>query len=328
LPFWLPVAALADLVSGLRRFPTVRLFGFVGVYLVHSWIAVLAAFGLWLTSGLGRKAEPGNSRKAELEPYRRMQAWWAQSLLVWAGRLLGVRVDWPDLSDLPSGRFIVLSRHASMVDAVLPAVLVTSKLGRFVHYVLKAELRWDPSLDLYGTKLGNHFVTRTGSQTENEPAAIETLAGKAQPGAGIIIFPEGTYASPTTRMRVLGSLERTAARNDADDDDRLVLDLAQRLRFLLPPKPAGTLALFDGAPDADVVVLGHLGLEGVAHLRGLRHRLPLNEPIRLRWWVHPRDQVPNDPDGQVAWLNARWLELDGWVADQQRTDGHRGAVGS
>jgi 1-acyl-sn-glycerol-3-phosphate acyltransferase len=327
LPFWLPVAALADVVSGLRRLPTVRLLGFVGVYLVHSWIAVLAAFWLWLTGGLGRKAEAEDSRKA-LEPYRRMQGWWAQSLLVWAGRLLGVRVDWPDLSDLPSGQFIVLSRHASMVDAVLPAVLVTSKLGRFVHYVLKAELRWDPSLDLYGTKLGNHFVTRTGSQTDDEPAAIEALASQAQPGAGIIIFPEGTYASPTTRARVLGSLERAAARAEADDDDRLVFNLAQRLRFLLPPKPAGTLALLDGAPDADVVVLGHLGLEGVAHLGGLRQRLPLRDPIRLHWWVYPRDQVPSDPDDRVAWLNARWLELDGWLADQQLLDGPCGPVGS
>ena len=316
-PIWLAIATVADLLSGLRRLPTVRLGVFAVVYLAHEWGGLVAAAYLSISEQFrrGARKRPAN-RVIDTAPYRRVQAWWASSLLRWAGRLVGLRLQIPDPATLPTESFILLSRHASMVDAVLPAEVVTKRLGRFAHYVIKAELRWDPNLDLFGHRLGNYFVTRDGD-SDSEARAISRFAGSALPNSVLVIFPEGTYATPATRDRVIASLERRGAPP--------VAEYARSLDHLLPPKPAGTLALLAEQPDLDVVVFGHVGLEGVAHPSGLRRRLPLDEPVVVDWWHHPRAEVPADEAGRIAWLNDRWRTLDAWVASVHEQ--HREAKG-
>lgn len=301
-PIWLVVSLFVDTVGRLWRFPTLRLCVFAGVYLVHDWIGVLSATWLWLTGSFGRKLN--------IESHRKVQAWWATSLLTWAGRLLGVKLDLGDPTHFPKSQVIVLSRHASMVDAIIPASVIADGLQRYVHYALKRELRWDPSLDLFGGRLGNHFVAR-GNNTEVEEAALYEMAVNAMPDSALVIFPEGTYATPHTRARVLRSLQRLG--------DPEILARAEKLEALLPPKPAGTLALLRGQPEADVVVVGHVGLEGVAELRGLRRRLPLCEPVVVRWWTHTRAELPSTDAALTEWLAQRWQELDRWVVTSPRS---------
>lgn len=316
-PVWVVVSLIVDVSTRLWSFPTLRLCCFGVVYLVHEWVGVVSAGWLWVSGSFGRSLD--------ITAHRRVQAWWATSLLTWARRLLSVHLDLDDHERFPDGTFIVLSRHASMVDAVIPAAVITGRAKRFAHYVLKRELQWDPSLDLFGSRLGNYFVAR-GGDTGREAAAIGKLAEDALDDSALIIFPEGTYANATNRARILRSIERSG--------DAELLALAQGMQSLLPPRPAGTLALLAGQPDADVVVVGHLGLEGVAELRGLRRRLPLTEPVVVRWWVHQRSEIPDDEQGQERWLNDRWVELDRWVTatreDLARRRGggpgpHRGA---
>ena len=126
----------------------------------------------------------------------------------------------------------------------------------------------------------------------------------------LVIFPEGTYATTRTRRRVLDSLRRRGEHG--------LLERAERLRHLLPPKPAGTLAMLRGQPEADVVVLGHTGLEGVADVGGLLRNLPLRGPVRVRAWVHRRHELPSDEEALAAWLQDRWEELDRWVDSARR----------
>jgi hypothetical protein len=95
---------------------------------------------------------------------------------------------------------------------------------------------------------------------------------------------------------------------------------ARRLQTLLPAKPAGTLALLRGRPDADVVIVGHTGLEGVANLKGLRKRLPLQRPVTVRWWVHRRAELPGTEEALERWLADRWEELDQWVTGDLPAD--------
>ncbi len=299
-PLWLVVSIAADIVGGLWRFPTLRLCVFFIAYLGHEWAGIAAAAWLWVFGSFGRNLN--------LDAHRRVQAWWATSLLRWAGRLLGVQLNFDRETDFPAGNFIILSRHASMVDAIIPAALVADKLQRFVHYALKRELRWDPSLDLFGARLRNHFVAR-GNDTRIEEEAIYQMALTAEPDSALVIFPEGTYSTPETRARVLKSL-RTQGNHE-------VIERAEKLEALLPPKPAGTLALLRGRPDAEVVVVGHVGLEGVAELRGLRKRLPLLEPVIIRWWTHPRDELPQSEEELAEWLSLRWMELDRWILDNK-----------
>ena len=80
-----------------------------------------------------------------------------------------------------------------------------------------------------------------------------------------------------------------------------------------------SMALLAAQPDHDVVIFGHVGLEGVAELGGLRRRLPLRDPVVVRWWVHPRSSLPRTPDEQVDWLNHQWRELDAWIVSVTST---------
>lgn len=309
-PIWLTVAAIVDLVTGLWRLPTVRLGLFAAVYMAHSWVAIASSAWLWLVSGFGRRIQSVRS----MNRHRVIQRWWAGSLLGWARRLLNVHLEFPDPADLPQGTFILASRHASMVDAVLPIPLVTGLLDRFAHYILKDELRWDPAIGSFGPRLNNVFVAR-GSDTDGDLARIRTMAATAQPNAAMIIFPEGTYATAANRQRILASVQRKA---DAGEVEPPVLKRAQAFKHLLPPKTLGIVELQNAFPDAPIVVMGHVGLEGVSELQGLRKRMPLQRPVEIRWWVFPADEVPADDEAFTDWLHETWLELDDWV--QARLD--------
>lgn len=298
-PVVLVVGGVADLAAGRRALPTFRLWLFALVFAIHDCAVTIFAGWLWIRGGFGRSLDIGR--------HSRLQGAWVESLLRWAGRLLDVSVQWPDPQSFPEGKIVVLSRHASMIDAVLPGHLFPSRLGRPVHYVLKRELRWLPSIDIYGHRLGNHFVDRKG-KTEREVAAIIELYERAEPDAGIVLFPEGTYATPASRARVLASLER---KSDAE-----LVDFAKGLQYLLPPKPAGALALL--LRSDDVVIFGHVGLEGVAEFKGLRDHLPAEQPIETRAWPFHIADLPAREDARIAWLRDQWSALDRWVAEQHR----------
>lgn len=304
-PLWLPVAAVTDLLGGMRRLPTVRLGLFAVAYLIHSWASIALSIGLAALSLV--TGGPGSA--ASLTAHRRVQSWWAGSLLDWARRLLNVHFQFPDAADLPNETFILASRHASMVDAVIPIPLVTGSLDRFAHYILKDELRWDPSIGSFGPRLNNVFVAR-GGDTEGDLTRIETMVESAQPNAVFVIFPEGTYATPANRRRILASLQRKV---DAGDLESSVLTQAEGLRHVLPPKTLGLTTLQNAAPTAPVVIMGHSGLEGVSELQGLRQRMPLSKPVAIQWWVYPASDVPADDVEFASWLHDRWRELDKWV---------------
>ncbi len=302
-PIWIPLTMAADLVGRLWRFPTVRLGLFGVVYLAHQWLGIYRAVEISLTSRLTRRSGLGDERD--------VQTWWATSLLQWAHRLLGVDFEPVDLSAMPTGSFILLSRHASMVDAVLPIVLICGHLNRYAHYVLKDELLWDPVINIFGRRLGNQFVGR-GTRTDADLDGIARLADGALPDSALVIFPEGTYATPSNRARILESLSRKI---ESGELQPAAVAYAEKLEHLLPPKPGGTLALMAHRPEADVVVLGHVGLEDMADLNGFRRQLPLCKPITVRFWVHRRHELPADPSEQEEWLRARWIELDQWVEE-------------
>lgn len=199
-----------------------------------------------------------------------------------------------------------------MVDAIIPLPLITGRLDRFAHYILKDELRWDPSIGSYGPRLNNVFVAR-GRDTDGDLSNIRTMALAAQPDSAVIIFPEGTYATSGNRDRVLNSIRRKATAGEISLEASA---RAEALRHLLPPKTLGITELQNALPDAPIVVMGHVGLEGVAELGGLRKRLPLARPVKVRWWVFEPSEVPADDDAFEIWLNDTWARLDRWVDDQ------------
>ena len=117
-----------------------------------------------------------------------------------------------------------------------------------------------------------------------------------------VIFPEGTRANPTKRVRALARI----AEHDPARAERL-----SALEHLNPPRPAGSEALLAGAPDADVVVAWHTGFDGMDTFGGILRNLPPLSGRTIRYVARrvPRAKVPVGA-AFTRWLDDTWLELD------------------
>ena len=106
-------------------------------------------------------------------------------------------------------------------------------------------------------------------------------------------------------------------------------DLAERaeaLDLVLPPKPRGALAAIEGAPDADVLFVGHVGLEELTTAADVWRGIPMDSNVHATWWLVRREDIP-PPDGREAWLYDQWAELNEWVrgARLRRAETHTGS---
>ncbi len=290
LPIWLPLAALADVLRGRFRLPTARLLAFG---LLWSWletVGVTIAAGLWLVG----------KRKDHAAHYR-LQRWWAARLMAALRVTTGVRIEAADASSLSPGPAIMLCRHASLADSLVSAWVVTSGARMNPRYVLKRELLFDPCLDIVGNRLPNHFLDRNATDSAVELDALSALSAGLQDDQIAIIFPEGTRAAPKKRSRALEKIRE----RDPERADRLA-----SLQHLLPPRPAGSAALIDGCPAADVVIAWHVGFDGLDTFGGiLRHLAKRPVPVRFHARRVPRADVPSG-DAFTRWLDDQWVRAD------------------
>ena len=229
-------------------------------------------------------------------PTRRLfalQEWWAlrvEQSLIWAFSLR-LSID----GDLPErGPVIVLPRHVSMADSIVPISHVTSPLGLLPRYVLKEELKMAPCMDIVGSALPNAFVKRyTGSP--KQVAKVATLTEGMHDRTALVIFPEGTRFEDKVRNKLL-SRPKTA-------------DRAERFKRVLPPRAGGVLALVGGC-EADVLIVAHSGLEGVTRMHDLINGSLVGNTIHIRTRLIPRSEIPNEVDAQRQWLDDAWSWTD------------------
>ena len=298
LPIWVVVAAASDLV---RRAPlvAVRCVLLFALYTACEIVGIVASAALWRPSPLDESA---------LDRHHRLQRWWARTLFEGARRIFGLDVQVEGDDDVDRGPVIVLIRHASAADTLLPVVLLGGR-GLRMRYVLKRELLWDPCLDLVGQRLPNVFVRRGAGQTTREAGRVAELGRTLGRRDGAMIYPEGTRFSEAKRVRSMAAIAAQA--------DMRRLARVSSLRYVLPPRAAGVLALLDAAPNADVLVVAHTGFEAGASLTGLWNGELVGQRIRVRMWRIPRRDVPLGSETRVAWLDAEWARIDAWIAQQR-----------
>jgi 1-acyl-sn-glycerol-3-phosphate acyltransferase len=301
-PLALAMTLALDLARGprRRRFATTRFLGFCLAYLAGEVVGLLALALTWALAR-GDRARLATSTLA-------VQRAWVGALLGAVRRLYALRLEVEGEAALGAGPVVVFVRHTSLIDTLLPTELLTRRRGLRLRWVLKRELLLDPVLDLAGHRLPNAFVGRDGADTAGARAAVRALATDLAPDEGLLLYPEGTRFTPERRARALARLDR---------EDPAFAARARRLARVLPPRPGGALAALEGAPDADVVVLGHVGLEGLATLGALLSGDLVGRTLRVRAWRYPRSEVPADAAGQLEWLRARWEALDRWVVEQE-----------
>ena len=148
---------------------------------------------------------------------------------------------------------------------------LVSLAGLRPRIVLKDALQLDPTVDVLLNRLPNRFVTPRPGVAEDVESAIASLASDAGPGDAVVIFPEGGNFSERRRVRAIERL-----RSLGHDDEAAK---AERMRHLMAPKPGGTLAAMAAAPDADVLLVAHEGLEDLSSLGDLWSGLPMDDVV-------------------------------------------------
>lgn len=303
-PLLLAASIAVDVVRRLwlgRPFMSLRLLAFGMAYLAAELLGVAA---LTLV-GLGPPHEV-------LRRTYRVQERWTAALFAAVTFIFRLRFHVEDDARARPGPVVVLVRHTSIIDTLVPSVLLTQRHGLKLRFILKRELLADPCMDIAGTRLPNHFVARGGHDTEGDLAAIRALAAGmgSLSDEGVLIYPEGTRFSATKHARAWADV---ATRNP-----HLACDAAE-MAHVLPPKPAGVGALLDGAPDADVVVLGHTGLEGFGRIGDIWSGAQLGRTVRVKVWRVPRAEIPQATHERTRWLYAQWRTLNAWVEEARRT---------
>lgn len=291
LGFFAAIHDLARRLTSRRPAMALRLAAFLWVYLLGEIWALTA---LAVTSPL--------PRGFKIDATFHLQDKWAGWNLAALRRLFSIefRVDGQEC--LLPGPIVVLSRHASIVDTLLPARFVARAAGLRLRYVLKRELLADPALDIAGNRLPNVFIDRA-SREVSERKAIEALATDLGPDDGILIYPEGTRFS----TEKLDRSKRRAARDSGPG-----ASVALGFRRVLPPKPGGTLAILETA-RADVVVLAHTGLEGLATVKEIWRGDLVGSRVAIGLWRVPHAEIPSSRNDRIDWLYQLWAEVDEWV---------------
>ena len=152
--------------------------------------------------------------------------------------------------------------------------------------VLKDTLAWDPVIDVVLNRIPARFIDPT-RRRRGSSARSPTLAHGLDENDAFVIFPEGGNFTPARRQR---GIDRLRKLGHGADGRR-----AEAMTHVLAPRPGGFIAALDGAPDADVVLVAHTGLDHMLTVGDVWRELPMDKQIMMRWWQVPREEIPDRP---------------------------------
>lgn len=297
-PAWLLLGLLVGVLRG-RSLILLRLLVFAWFYFGFELIALVLVGSLFV-------ARPDGEARREI--LYRLQAWWASVNLKVAQRLLRLSIVVEGAEYAVPGPVILLIRHASILDTLLPCAYIQRPFRFRVRYILKQELLFDPCIDVVGNALPNYFVDRAGD-TPRELEGVRSLVSSLGTD-GVLIFPEGTRFSPQKRQNALQKL-------DAQGSE--LRTAAHALTHVLPPKPGGVLTLLDALPNIDCVFFAHSGLETFAKVKDLLSGAVVGSTVRARLWRVPAADIPFDTADRVRWLYEQWGKVNAFVRHESET---------
>jgi len=304
LPVALVVALIVDSFLWLQRrkpFMAVRLVLMAECFLLNEMRGLLTELGIFVIC-LGRDT-----------PLRRRLMYglrinWAATHLASIRILFGLHFSVEGLELAGPGPVVILIRHASIIDNMLPDAVLAREHGLGLRYVIKRELQMIPTIDIGGRWVPTVFVRRASADAAAEVAALRPLAHDLGSDEGLLVYPEGTRWTAEKLARA----QEIIAERQPD-----VAPLANRLHNLLPPRLGGPLALLEETRGVDVVVCGHVGLDGFEFISDIWSGALVHTDVRIKLWRYAADEVPDGTEAMTEWLYGVWQELDDWVGEQQ-----------
>jgi len=309
LPLTLIVAAaLSPILPGRLR--PLRVLWIVILYLTCEALMLLVMFVLWLSSGFGRWMRTPYFEGIHYDLVQMvLVSFFREARRV--ARLKIVTVG-PAPDAYPGTPLLVCCRHAGPGDSFTLVYALMHWYGREPRVVLKDTLAWDPMIAVVLSRIPARFVTphpAAGTTTELEVGALaEGLDGND----AFVIFPEGGNFTPARRERAIERLRKLGM-------DRMA-ERAEAMIHVLAPRPGGLLAALDAAPDADVVLVAHTGMDHLLTVGDVWRELPLDKQIIMRWWHVSRADIPAGREERIDWLFSWWEQIDEWVAEHRPVD--------
>ena len=305
IPIWLPLTALADVATEPKRMRYSRIGYLVLLLLLNEVSTLVLLLAFWIRSAFGFLIRvPSHQLRLQ-----RALHYYARGLFRCAVRAVGVRLEVTGLDEATRDRapFVLFGHHTSLLDSALPVELLAPKHRYRFRYVIKKTLAYGPAFDFGGHMLPIHFVDRTGKRTGDEMASIRGLSSGLGSGEVVVLFPEGSFHNPA---RMKKSIDRL--RVDAPH----LVSRAETWRHTLPPRAGGALAMIDGAPGVDVLMLAHAGLESFNSLGNILRNIPLAKPVRVHCWRVPASEIPLDRDARYDWLFDQFELVDQFTVSQ------------
>lgn len=297
LPLWLPLAVLVSLIfPGARSAASCLLF--IQTYLLCEASGIIASFWLWLRY-LGQ-----HHSAAYIDANYVLQHWWANTLKRGAEILFRLRFFTEGEESREGDGALMLARHTSIGDTVVPVVFYAMPMQKRLRYVLKRELLLDPCLDIVGNRLPNCFIDRFSDRVADELSRLQELVSGMDARDSVLIYPEGTRYSEKKRARVIELLS---------EQQSAIAERAKQWTHLLPPRPTGTLALLEANPGRDVLMCAHAGFEGSASFRSLFNGQWVGKSIGIRFWRIPYAEIPSSESDRREWLYEQWSQMQAAV---------------
>jgi len=281
-----------------------RLFRAACLAVVLMWVDIRMLVGCWALWA----RTPDHSSPTWREDHERLFSQALDSLMYYARRWVRLEVRLADRMHFGADGepLLALARHAGPADSLAIAWLLSRTAGRLPRIVLAEALRWDPGIDTILTRLESFFVPSGTGAGDDRLGGVVRMAGSLQADDVFVIFPEGQNWTPGRRA---GYIRRLRERGDLARARR-----AEQLRNVLPPKTRGAWAARAARPEADVMVLAHVGLARLSTPRMIWDALPFDgRPLLVKTWTYAAADVPDEAEPFAGWLDARWGEVDAWV---------------
>ena len=127
----------------------------------------------------------------------------------------------------------------------------------------------------------------------------------------LVIFPEGTF-------RTKDRYERVIQKINLSDPDRV--ERVRSLKYLLPIKPGGLLAMVNANPESDLFLVAHRGFEAFGSFKEIFANIPFADPVDIYIKHIPAEIIPRETRECLRFIDFEWLALDKWLESKVVSD--------
>ena len=127
----------------------------------------------------------------------------------------------------------------------------------------------------------------------------------------MVIFPEGTFRTQERYEHIMQKITVS----DLDRAERV-----RCLKYLLPIKPGGLLAMVNASPESDLYLVAHRGFEAFGSFKKIFANIPFTDPVEMYIKQIPSEIIPNETGECLRFIDFEWLALDKWLESRVVSD--------